>query len=56
MKIYNQGDQIKLKQGERHRLIGLDDFGVVSEIWQHTCRDNPSDEDDIVRLSDDYGR
>ena len=56
MIILNEKDQIKLKQGERHRLIGLDDFGVVSEIWQHTCRDNPSDEDDIVRLSDDYGR
>ena len=56
MVILNKKDQIKLKQGERHRLIGLDNFGVVSEIWQHTHRDNPSDEDDIVRLSDDYGR
>ena len=56
MVILNEKDQIKLKQGERHRLIGLDNFGVVSEIWQHTDRDNPSDEDDIVRLSDDYGR
>ena len=56
MLILNEKDQIELKQGERHRLIGLDDFGVVSEIWQHTDRDNPSDEDDIVRLSDDYGR
>ena len=26
MKIYNEGDQIKLKQGERHRLIGLDEY------------------------------
>ena len=26
MKIYNEGDQIKLKQGERHRLIGLDEL------------------------------
>ena len=56
MVILNEKDQIELKQGERHRLIGLDDFGVVSEIWQHTDRDNPSDEEDIVRLSDDYGR
>ena len=56
MVILNERDQIKLKQGERHRLIGLDDFGVVSEIWQHTDRNNPSNEDDIVRLSDDYGR
>ncbi len=54
--ILNEGDQIKLKLGERHRLIGLDNFGIISEIWQHIDDDDPSDEDDIVRLSDDYGR
>jgi len=47
---------ITLKQGERHRLIGLNDFGVVAEIWQHTDVNNPSDENDIVRIQDDYGR
>ena len=56
MKIYNEGDQIKLKQGERHRLIGLDEYCLVAEIWQHTDPDHPSDENDIVRISDDYGR
>ena len=56
LKILNEKDQIKLKKGERHRLIGLDDFAVVSEIWQHTDPDYPSDENDIVRISDDYGR
>ncbi|MDE3213380.1 MAG: phosphoheptose isomerase [Bacteroidota bacterium] len=50
------GDKIKLRQGERHRLIGLDQWGVVAEIWQHTDASNPSDEDDIVRLQDDFGR
>ena len=50
------GDQIRLKKGERHRLIGLSDFAVLAEIWQHTDPNNPSDENDIVRLSDDYGR
>ena len=50
------GDQIKLKKGERHRLIGLTDYAVLAEIRQHTDIDNPSDENDIVRLSDDYGR
>ena len=29
---------------------------MVSEIWQHTDPNNPSDENDIVRISDDYGR
>ena len=47
---------IKLEKGERHRLIGLDDWGIVSEIWQHTDIDNPSDESDIVRVQDDFGR
>tara|TARA_B100000795_G_scaffold247613_1_gene213935 strand:+ start:137 stop:619 length:483 start_codon:yes stop_codon:yes gene_type:complete len=56
MKVYNQGDQIVLKQGERHRLIGLEDFCVVAEIWQHTDANHPSDEDDIIRLQDDFGR
>ena len=50
------GDKIKLKQGQRHRLIGLNSWGVVAEIWQHTDAANPSDEDDIVRLQDDFGR
>jgi len=50
------GDQIILKKEERHRLIGLKDFAVLAEIWQHTDPNNPSDENDIVRLSDDYGR
>lgn len=49
-------DIIKLKQGQRHRLIGLDNWGMVAEIWQHTDAGNPSDEDDIVRVQDDFGR
>ena len=56
MKIYNEGDQIKLKQGERHRLIGLEDYCLVAEIWQHTDKKNPSNEEDIVRVQDDFGR
>lgn len=49
-------ETIRLKQGERHRLIGLEDWGIVSEIWQHTDAENPSDESDIVRVQDDFGR
>ena len=56
MKVFNEGDQIILQQGERHRLIGLDDYCVVAEIWQHTDADHPSDEDDIIRVQDDFGR
>jgi mannose-6-phosphate isomerase-like protein (cupin superfamily) len=52
----NVNDVIKLKQGERHRLIGLNTWGIIAEIWQHTDATNPSDENDIVRLQDDFGR
>lgn len=56
LKEYQQGEQIKLRQGERHRLIGLQDWGVVAEIWQHTDANHPTDEEDIVRVQDDFGR
>ena len=55
VKLY-EGNQVKLEKGERHRLIGLDDYAVLAEIWEHTDSNNPSDENDIVRLDDDYGR
>ena len=56
IKTLNQGDQVRLKQGERHRLIGLEDQALVAEIWQHTDPKKPSNEEDIVRLQDDFGR
>ena len=54
--ILRQGDEIKLNKGERHRIVGTYIYSVVAEIWIHTDKDNPSDEDDIVRVQDDYGR
>ena len=56
VKSYAVGERIVLKQGERHRLVGLEGWGVLAEIWQHTDAGNPSDEDDIVRVQDDFGR
>jgi mannose-6-phosphate isomerase len=56
LKEYAPGELITLKQGERHRLVGLKEWGVLAEIWQHTDANNPSDEDDIVRVQDDFGR
>ena len=56
LKEYHSKNQIKLQQGERHRLIGLSDWGVIAEIWQHTDAENPSNENDIIRLQDDFGR
>jgi mannose-6-phosphate isomerase-like protein (cupin superfamily) len=49
-------DIIRLHQGQRHRLVGLDGWGMISEIWSHTDVANPSDENDIVRVQDDFGR
>lgn len=56
LKTYHPGELITLRQGERHRLVGLDGWGVLAEIWQHTDAENPSNEDDIVRVQDDFGR
>lgn len=50
------GQEIRLAQGQRHRLKGLSDWGVLAEIWQHTDAQHPSDENDIVRVQDDFGR
>lgn len=56
MQTLSPGSLITLKQGERHRLVGLNEWGVLAEIWQHTDATQPSDEEDIVRVQDDFGR
>lgn len=56
MNKYQNGEIIILQRGERHRLIGLDNWGVVAEFWQHTDATHPSNEEDIVRVQDDYAR
>ena len=56
LELLDVGDMITLQQGERHRLIGLDDYAVIAEIWQHTDANHLSDEEDIVRVQDDFGR
>jgi len=53
----NAGDVVQFDPSERHRLVGRDDdYTLVAEIWQHTDPNNLSDEDDIIRLHDDYSR
>jgi len=57
LKKLTMGEIIQLKQGQRHRLVGLPEgWGVIAEIWRHTDAKNPSDENDIVRVQDDFGR
>lgn len=53
----HSGDVVQFEKGERHRLVGaIGRYTLVAEIWQHTNPDQLSDEDDIVRLQDDYKR
>ena len=52
----DQGEIISFGTQIRHRLCGLDQFGVVAEFWKHTDPTNPSDEADIVRVADDFNR
>lgn len=47
---------VSLAKGERHRLVGMQGWGIVAEIWMHVDPSNPSNEEDIVRLEDDYSR
>ena len=56
MHIHKEGDLIKFDKEERHRLVGLSKPGIVAEIWIHTDIEKPSDEEDIIRLQDDYSR
>lgn len=54
--VYQKGELVRIPQGMRHRLVGLDDWGVVAEIWQHTDVANPSNEADNHRVQDDFNR
>ncbi len=56
LEILNIGVTITLQQGERHRLIGLDKYAVIAEIWQHIDTKNSSDQEDIVRIKDNFRR
>ena len=54
--LCSAGELVRLALGERHRLSGLEDWGVVAEIWEHGDPSSPSDEQDIVRVADDHVR
>ena len=54
--ILKKGDEIKIDNKQRHRIIGIDELSIISEIWIHTFNNNPSNENDIIRIQDDYDR
>jgi mannose-6-phosphate isomerase-like protein (cupin superfamily) len=54
--ILNTDENIVIKSQQKHRLIGLKNSGLVAEIWMHNNPSDPSNENDIVRLEDDFNR
>lgn len=52
------GTIVQLDTRMRHRVSSPDrkQYVLVAEIWQHTDSSKLSDEDDIVRIQDDYKR
>ena len=50
------GSIVQFDTGERHRLASGDCWSVVAEIWQHSDPNQLSDEEDIIRVADDYKR
>jgi mannose-6-phosphate isomerase-like protein (cupin superfamily) len=56
LELLREQQAIELPTGHRHRLVGLGHWGVVAEIWVHTNPARPSDEEDIVRIEDEFGR
>ena len=54
--ILNENEEIEIPINTPHRLCGLENYGLVAEIWIHTNPQHPSDENDIVRLEDDFNR
>lgn len=55
-KTIQELELVTIPQGARHRGVGRDNWALIAEIWQHTDPSYPSDEDDIVRVQDDFGR
>ncbi len=54
--VLQPGEFVQFNPGERHTGVGLKNWGIIAEFWQHTDANQPSDDDDIVRLEDKYGR
>lgn len=54
--VYRPPQIVEIAQGQRHTMEGVGQWGVVAEIWQHVDPSKPSIEEDIVRISDKYGR
>ncbi len=54
--VYQSGETINIPVGTRHRLVGLNNMSIITELWIHLNPHNPSNEQDIRRIQDDFGR
>lgn len=54
--IHAPGDYVHVPPLMRHRLASLNGWAVVAEIGCDTIPDRPSDDADMRRIQDDYGR
>lgn len=53
----NKDHILYIDNKEKHKLIGHNDKStIVAELWDHDNPDDLSDEDDIIRIKDIYGR
>ncbi len=57
-KKFVAGEELAYDALVRHRAGAPEgeEWCVVAEVWQHTDIENPTNEEDIVRLADDFGR
>ncbi|GAA4785490.1 hypothetical protein GCM10023231_11740 [Olivibacter ginsenosidimutans] len=51
VQVKNCGDYLFLEPKKRHRLVGLKNWGIIAQIWQHIDEENPSDDEDVVRIN-----
>lgn len=52
----NTNDIVVIESYINHRLIGKDNDAIIAELWINDNEHDPTSEDDIVRLEDDFGR
>lgn len=52
----NTNDVVVIESYINHRLIGQENDSIIAEIWINDNEKDPTSEDDIVRLEDDFGR
>lgn len=56
LEILRVGETVTFMQGRRRFLVGLNLYLFIAEIWQRRNVISPSDEGDIVRLLEVFGR